>query len=166
MAGDPWTPEAVEREIEERRAEMRDTFEALRGRVAPEELAGRAGDMLRQEGAMLADVAMRRARRNPLAAAMVVAGIAWLVLGPDRVPPKRRRSAQPVRRDAPPPAAGPARRARAVPDHDPVTRSRGSRKSGSAAPGENRPAPEQAQPVTESAPPAPAVHRPRNGAGY
>ncbi|MFP4568862.1 DUF3618 domain-containing protein [Rhodosalinus sp.] len=74
------TPEAIERDIAERRDALARTLQEVQGRVAPGALAEEAGAALRGSGAELAGKAGRVAARNPLAIALILGGIAWLAL--------------------------------------------------------------------------------------
>jgi len=103
-------PAEIERDIEERREDLARTLDALQDRAAPERLARTGVDLLGRHGQQLAAAAMRQARRNPLAAAMVVGGLAWLAFGPDLID----ETARPRRRDAPRGRTAPMRPARAA----------------------------------------------------
>ncbi|MFP4406347.1 DUF3618 domain-containing protein, partial [Rhodosalinus sp.] len=74
------TPEAIERDIAERRDALARTLQEVQGRVAPGALAEEAGAALRGSGGELAARAGRVAARNPLAVALILGGVAWLAL--------------------------------------------------------------------------------------
>ncbi len=107
--------EDIARDIEARRAEMAGTLEALQERVAPRRVADAAAAAAQREGAALSRMAMRRVRAQPVAAAMVVAGLAWLFLAD--APPGRRPLPKPAPRrgDGRMHARGPVPRARPAP---------------------------------------------------
>lgn len=84
------TPEAIERDIAERRDALARTLQEVQGRVAPGALAEEAGSALRDSGAELAGKARRIAARNPLAVALILGGIAWLALSESGAAPSGR----------------------------------------------------------------------------
>jgi hypothetical protein len=106
------SPDDIERDMEARREDLAQTLERLQDKVAPERLVQHAAHALQDEGAILARAVLRRAGANPVATAMVAAGLAWLIFGPDeralRPAPARTRGL----RSAPPAPAVERRRSR------------------------------------------------------
>lgn len=89
-------PDQIERDIEARRDDLAATLDALQDRASPRVLAAGVGHALKDEGADVLDAAFRVARRNPVAVAMIAAGVAWLAFGPDTASsqrPRRRNAA-------------------------------------------------------------------------
>jgi hypothetical protein len=94
------SPEAIERDIAERRDALGRTLEELQSRVAPGALADEAGAALRDTSAELAGKAGRIAARNPLALALILGGVAWLALGESGAAPSRSGARKAARRSA------------------------------------------------------------------
>jgi hypothetical protein len=91
-------PRDIETDIEARRDDLAATLEELQARASPRALVTGVGHALRDESDDVLALAGRAARRNPLAVAMIAAGVAWLAFGPDLsaderdvAPEKRRR---------------------------------------------------------------------------
>ncbi|RDC69921.1 DUF3618 domain-containing protein [Rhodovulum sp. 12E13] len=104
-------PDEIERDIEARRDDLAATLDALQDRASPRGLAEGVGHALKDEGGEMLDAAIRVARRNPVAVAMIAAGVAWLAFGPDTAGPQDRRRRDPAERPrahARAPAAQPA----------------------------------------------------------
>lgn len=91
-------PDDIERDIEARRDDLASTLDALQDRASPRVLAEGVGHALKDEGGDLLDAALRMARRNPVAVAMIAAGVAWLAFGPDTAGPKAPRRRDPAER--------------------------------------------------------------------
>ena len=73
--------ERLERETERTRAEVEHTLAELRGRMSPGQIAERATDYLRgSDGRALVHNLRRQVVENPLPAALIGAGIAWLAI--------------------------------------------------------------------------------------
>jgi hypothetical protein len=83
-------PDEIERDIAARREALAQTLDALQERAGPEQLAQAGAAAAAQEGERLLGAALRAARRNPLATAMVAAGLAWLAFGPEPEAPRGR----------------------------------------------------------------------------
>lgn len=96
-------PDEIERDINARRDDLAATLDALQDRASPRVLAKEVGHALKDEGADMLDAAIRMARRNPVAVAMIAAGVAWLAFGSDAAGPQRprRRNAAESRRRHP-----------------------------------------------------------------
>ena len=91
-------PDDIERDIEARRDDLAATLDALQDRASPRVLAEGVGHALKDEGGDLLEAALRMARRNPVAVAMIAAGVAWLAFGPDTAGPKTPRRRDPAER--------------------------------------------------------------------
>ncbi|NWG47290.1 MAG: DUF3618 domain-containing protein [Alphaproteobacteria bacterium] len=74
----------LEGEIRGTRAEMDETIEALKDRISPGELLDRALGLARQEGAEFGENIARRVKADPLPLALVVTGVAWLMMSDAR----------------------------------------------------------------------------------
>jgi Flp pilus assembly protein TadB len=90
------TAAQIERDIATRRDEVAGTLDALQQRAAPGLWVDAAGTLARREGAALSQAVICRVRARPVAAAMVAAGIAWLLLSD-----APRRGRRPMRARAP-----------------------------------------------------------------
>ena len=77
------TPASIEREIEAERAALAETLDHLQQSLSPERIVARAEDFLRKQGGALFDQIRDKAGRNPIALAVTLAGLGWLVFGPD-----------------------------------------------------------------------------------
>ncbi|MCT2539868.1 hypothetical protein [Sedimentimonas flavescens] len=73
--------EKLERELHEQRQELTELLAAIAGRVAPGALADEALKLAQENAVPLARQAGSTLRRHPLAAALVGAGLAWILLG-------------------------------------------------------------------------------------
>jgi len=73
--------EKLERELHEQRQELTELLAAIAGRVAPGAMAGQALKLAQENAVPLARQAGSTLRRHPLAAALVGAGLAWILLG-------------------------------------------------------------------------------------
>ena len=90
--------EKLERELHEQRQELTELLAAIAGRVAPGAMAGQALKLAQENAVPLARQAGSTLRRHPLAAALVGAGLAWILLG--------RHEAAPVSAEPEEPQAG------------------------------------------------------------
>lgn len=68
--------------VEQERAALAASIDALRERLTVDGLMAEAGDSLRRHARPVVTAIDRTVRANPLAVALTVAGVAWLVLGP------------------------------------------------------------------------------------
>jgi hypothetical protein len=80
------TPRDIEREVEVERAELRETIEELISRFTFEEVWTRAGAYLRDNRGELGHSLGRAVKEKPLAVALTVVGIGWLLFGPSQQP--------------------------------------------------------------------------------
>jgi len=84
----------MEQEVEESRAHLESTLEALRGKMSMGQVVDELGRQLRNSGGEeMARNFGRQLRNNPLPLALVGAGLAWLMLSDGRPPRHRVRSA-------------------------------------------------------------------------
>ena len=88
---DPRSPEQIQRDIHQTRAEMSETLDAIRNKLSPGEMLDQAldyfsskrngdGGGINQWASNLGD----SVKSNPMAAALIGAGVAWLMLGGSR----------------------------------------------------------------------------------
>jgi hypothetical protein len=78
---DPSDPEALEAEIARDRAEIAASVAALKGHLSTDALLLRGAIAARSQIAGAARAVGGTARDNPIAAGLIVAGVAWLILG-------------------------------------------------------------------------------------
>ena len=84
------SPEAIEARIEADRARLRSAIAGLRARVQPSALAEEAVGLLRANAQVPLRLVDGAVRRNPMAAATIATGLAWLAVGsmrPSRLRP-------------------------------------------------------------------------------
>lgn len=72
----------IEEDIAAERAALSETLTDLQSSLSSEQLVARAERMMRDHGGALVDEVSKRAARNPLAMAVTLAGLGWLVFGP------------------------------------------------------------------------------------
>lgn len=104
MANDPTSidrtdrdrsPEEIEREIEQTRAEMNRTIDAIQRKLSPGQLMDQAFDYFRSGPGAFANNFGQALKNNPVPVALVGIGLAWLALGGSRTPSYLRASPQP-----------------------------------------------------------------------
>lgn len=103
----PTTTAEAEREVQDARAGLESSIEALQEKFDPDMLMERTAAYLKGDDATLGQAVLREARANPMAALMTGIGVAWLALGVSRRAQARTRIA---RQPAPPVTADPAPR--------------------------------------------------------
>jgi ElaB/YqjD/DUF883 family membrane-anchored ribosome-binding protein len=74
-------PRDIERDLERERASLASTLDALSDRVSVEHMASEALGMLKSHAGSATTTVDRLMRENPLAVALIGAGVAWLLLG-------------------------------------------------------------------------------------
>ena len=84
MTNDARTPDDIERDIADERAQLSDTINDLQKKFSVEAIVHDLGDMFRDQGGDLGRMIGRTVGRNPAALALIGAGVAWLWLGQDR----------------------------------------------------------------------------------
>lgn len=80
MTSDSRTPEEIERDIEREREAMRANINTLQRKFSMEGIMTDVSDMLRGRSSDIGRVARETLGRNPVAVAMIGAGVAWLML--------------------------------------------------------------------------------------
>ena len=75
------TPEEIERDIERERAALAASLSSLQRQFDPEHLVELAGDYVRRHGGTFAELAVDKVRKNPVAAGLAGASLAWLLSG-------------------------------------------------------------------------------------
>lgn len=73
------SPEDIEREIEAERAALENSIDALGQQFSPDMVVEKASEFAKTHGPEIAGKAAQVVRENPVATAMVGAGIAWLI---------------------------------------------------------------------------------------
>ena len=84
MTNDTRTPDEIERDIVDERAQMSSTFNELQKKFSVDTIVNDIGDMVRDQGGELGRMVSQTVGRNPAAVAVVGVGLAWLFLGGDR----------------------------------------------------------------------------------
>lgn len=87
--------EKLEHELHEQRQELTELLAAIAGRVAPGAMADEALKLAQENALPLARQAGSTLRRHPLAAALVGAGLAWILLGRHEAAPSPVESEEP-----------------------------------------------------------------------
>ncbi len=80
MTSDSRTPEEIERDIEREREAMRANINTLQRKFSMDGIMNDVSDMLRGRSSDIGRVAKETLGRNPVAVAMIGAGVAWLML--------------------------------------------------------------------------------------
>jgi ElaB/YqjD/DUF883 family membrane-anchored ribosome-binding protein len=75
------TPEEIERELEDHRAEISRTIEAIQYKITPGQLAGDAYSFLGDSAGDFAKNLGNAAKNNPVPVALIGLGLAWLMMG-------------------------------------------------------------------------------------
>lgn len=83
MTNDTRTPDEIERDIVDERAQMSSTFNELQKKFSVDTIVNDIGDMVRDQGGELGRMVSQTVGRNPAAVAVVGVGLAWLFLGGD-----------------------------------------------------------------------------------
>ena len=78
---DTRTPEEIERDIERERAQLTNTIDTLQDRFSLDGMARQVSEHLRDNGGEIARNFSATIKENPVAVALVGAGLAWLALG-------------------------------------------------------------------------------------
>lgn len=81
MTNDTRSPDEIERDIADERAQMSETFDDLQKKFSVETIITDLGGMLRGQGGDIGRSVSATLGRNPAAVAMVGVGLAWLLLG-------------------------------------------------------------------------------------
>ena len=97
-------PATLEREIDQTRAEMNQTLNALERKFSPGEFLDQSLDYVQQHGGQLAGTLGNAIRENPMPALLTAAGLVWMVLASKR--PKTPLKARTVDYEYDPPAQG------------------------------------------------------------
>jgi hypothetical protein len=87
MADNKRTPREIEREVEQERAELRETVEELVHRFTFEDAWNRAGVYLRDNRSEVGHSVARVIKEKPLAVVLTAVGVGWLLFGPSQQPP-------------------------------------------------------------------------------
>lgn len=82
MATTSTDPRDIEADLERERAALADTLDTLSDRVSVDNLAKEALGMLRSRAGSATTTIDHAVRANPVAAALIGAGVAWMFLGP------------------------------------------------------------------------------------
>jgi hypothetical protein len=78
------SPQQIERQITEIRAQISDTLDAVQQKLSPGQMLDQALNYAREEGGEFASNFGRSLRDNPLPVALVTIGLAWLMVGQRR----------------------------------------------------------------------------------
>jgi hypothetical protein len=89
----PTSAAEAERDVEEARADLSGSLDALGSKLKPDALLAEAKAYFTDDDERFTDVLIREARANPVAALMAGAGIAWLLIGARSRAEDRRRYA-------------------------------------------------------------------------
>ena len=92
MTNDARTPDEIERDSAEERAQLSSTINDFQKKFSVESVVHDFGDMFRDQGGDLTRMVSRTVGRNPAAVALIGAGLAWLLIGrgqKDDEPPHR-----------------------------------------------------------------------------
>ena len=87
MSSDTRTPDDIERDIADQRAQMSGTIEDLQKKFSVDAIVNDVGAMFRDQGGDLGRKISQTVGRNPAAVALVGVGLAWLFIGQDRKDP-------------------------------------------------------------------------------
>jgi uncharacterized protein YjbJ (UPF0337 family) len=84
MTNDTRTPNEIERDITDERAEMSGTINDLQKKFSVDTIVNDLGDMIRDQGGEIGRTISHTVGRNPAAVALIGVGLAWLLVGKDR----------------------------------------------------------------------------------
>ena len=87
MSSDTRTPDDIERDIADQRAQMTGTIGDLQKKFSVDAIVNDVGAMFRDQGGDLGRTISQTVGRNPAAVALVGVGLAWLFIGQDRKDP-------------------------------------------------------------------------------
>lgn len=79
MSTDARTPEEIERDIQQERAQLASSLEALQERFSIEGITRQVADQLRRHGGEFGQSALESAKSNPVALALTGIGLAWMM---------------------------------------------------------------------------------------
>lgn len=90
MADRSRSPREIERELEQERAELRETLQEMFSRFTFEEVWTRLGAYMRENRGDYGHSFGRALKEKPLAVALTTVGVAWLLFGPPQQAPQGR----------------------------------------------------------------------------